>query len=272
MVSPGYDLCPSLSSVVPGFTLARTNASIEAAELSGMAARRMRPDRVSRYFRPFPPWLRLVGPAVDHLDGAGDEDLPGFGRIENAVVGAERNFGLVDLDHALQRLALGIDHRSSQLLRQQPGSLVCDAELGLELECRHAVRVGCHQMRGPEPHGQRQFGPVHHRASCDRRLTTAAEAFVGVRPALQRCRASDATGGANKTLRPASLKQKRRATRLVWKTRLEFAQRSCPCHWAPPRARRRWPAATPLYIIWGSLGQRDKPQPLRSLLIPWRWP
>src|ERR1700738_2468463 len=47
--------------------------------------------------------------------------------------------------------------------------------------------------------------------------------------------------------------------RLVWKTRLEFAQRSCPCHWAPPRARRRWPAATPLYIIWGSLGQRNKP-------------
>src|SRR6266567_2695401 len=49
-MSPGYDLCPSVSSVAPGFTLARTNASIEAAELSGMAARRMRPDRVSRYF------------------------------------------------------------------------------------------------------------------------------------------------------------------------------------------------------------------------------
>src|SRR5205807_10129998 len=50
--------------------------------------------------------------------------------------------------------------------------------------------------------------PVHHRTSRDRRLTTAAEAFVGVRPALQRCRASLTTGGANKTLRPASLKQK----------------------------------------------------------------
>jgi hypothetical protein len=34
-------------------SLARTNASIEAAELSGMAARRMRPDRVSRYFARF---------------------------------------------------------------------------------------------------------------------------------------------------------------------------------------------------------------------------
>src|SRR3954471_21082094 len=29
-------------------------------------------------FRPFPPWLCLVGPAIDHLDGTGDEDLPGF--------------------------------------------------------------------------------------------------------------------------------------------------------------------------------------------------
>src|SRR6267378_2469899 len=52
-MSPGYDLCPSVSNVVPVFTLARTNASIEAAELSGIAARRIRPDRVSRYFARF---------------------------------------------------------------------------------------------------------------------------------------------------------------------------------------------------------------------------
>src|SRR5689334_19075639 len=36
-----------------GLQLVCTNASIEAAELSGMAARRMRPDRVSRYFARF---------------------------------------------------------------------------------------------------------------------------------------------------------------------------------------------------------------------------
>ena len=28
----------------------------------------------------------------------------------------------------------------------------------------------------------------------------------------------------------------------------------CTCHWAPPRARRMWPDARLLYIIWGSLG------------------
>src|SRR5215468_9256760 len=91
---PGYDLCPSVSSVVPVFTLARTNASIEAAELSGIAARRMRPDRVSRYFARFR--LGLASP-IDHLDSASDQDLRGFPGIEKAVVGPERNFGLVDL-------------------------------------------------------------------------------------------------------------------------------------------------------------------------------
>jgi hypothetical protein len=58
-------------------------------------------------------------------------DLPGFHGIKKAVVGPERNFGLVDLHHALQRLAVGIN---------------------LELDCRHTIRVRRHEMRGPEPH------------------------------------------------------------------------------------------------------------------------
>ena len=40
-MSPGYDLWPSVSSVVPVFTLARTNASIEAAELSGKVFKKL---------------------------------------------------------------------------------------------------------------------------------------------------------------------------------------------------------------------------------------
>src|SRR5512133_3899548 len=43
-------------------------------------------------FRPFPPWLRLVGPAVDHLGGAGYERLSRFGRIEKAIVRLYWNF------------------------------------------------------------------------------------------------------------------------------------------------------------------------------------
>ena len=223
-----------------------------------MAASRMRPDRVIQVFRPFPPRLGLVGAAVDHLDGASDKDLPGFHGIEKAVVGPERNFGLVDLHHALQRLALRIDHRSSELLRQQPSSLVRDAKLGLELDCRHAIRVRCHEVRGPEPHRQRQLGPVHRRPGRDRRLATAIKAFVGVRPALQQHCAA-ATGGADKPLWPTPLEQERRATRFVRKARLKLAQRSRPSHpmSPPPDAdRRRTP---PSYYILTNLGQRDEP-------------
>src|SRR6202023_3009204 len=263
-MSPGYDLCPSVSSVVPVFTLARTKASIEAAELSGIAARRIRPDRVSRYFARFglgfawlvPRSITSTAPAIRIFP-----DFTGSKKLLSARNGISV-WSTSTTPSSGSRWGSIIDRRSFCASNQ---AVLYVMPSWAELECRHAVRVGCHQMRGPEPHGQRQFGPVHHRASCDRRLTTAAEAFVGVRPALQRCRASVATGGANNTLRTPSLQQKRRATRLVWKTRLEFAQRSCPCHWAPPRARRRWPAATPLYIIWGSLGQRDKPPRLRSI-------
>src|SRR2546427_3740778 len=104
-----------------------------------MAARRMRPDRVSRYFARFrlgftwlvPRSITSTAPAMRIFP-----DLAG----SKSCCRPEGNFGLVDLDHALQRRALGIDHRSSQLLRQQPGGLVGNAELGLELEGRHAVR------------------------------------------------------------------------------------------------------------------------------------
>src|SRR5271155_2384922 len=64
----------------------------------------------------------LVCAAVDHLDSASDKDLPGSHGIEKAVVGPERNFGLVDLHHALQRLAVGIDHRSSIVAASAPAT------------------------------------------------------------------------------------------------------------------------------------------------------
>ncbi len=189
-------------------------------------------------FCPFPPWLGPVGATLDDFDGASDKDLPGFHRIEKAVVGPKRDFGLVDLHHALQRLALGIDHRSSELLRQRPSGFVRDAEPGFELDCRHAIRVRCHEMRGPEPYRQRQFGPVHRRPGRDRRLATAVKAFVGARPALQQRRPCAATGGADKPLWPTPIEQERRATRLVRKARLKLAQRSRPSHPCPPPARR----------------------------------
>src|SRR2546430_8258057 len=255
-MSPGYDLCPSVSSVVPDFTLARTKASIEAAELSGIAARRMRPDRVSRYFARFRFGLAWFVPRSITSTAPSDKDLPGFYGIEKAVVGPERNFGLIDLHHALQRLAVGINHRSSELLRQQPSRLVRDAELGFELNCRHAIRVRRHEMRGPEPHRQRQLRPVHRRPGRDRRLPTAVKAFVGVRPALQQRCPCAATGGADKHLWPTPIEQERRATRLVRKARLKLAQRSRPSHSMSPPARRCRRRTAPSYYILTNLGQR----------------
>src|SRR5467141_2795672 len=123
----------------------------------------------------------------------------------------------------------------------------------------NAIGVRCHEVCGPEPHRQRQLGPVHRGPRRDRRLATAVKAFVGVRPALQQRGACAATGGADKPLWPTPIEQERRATRLVRKARLKLAQRSRashPCPLPPDADRRR---TAPSYYILTHLGQRDKP-------------
>ena len=190
----------------------------------------MRPERVSRYFACFSSWLGLIGVAIDHFDGAGDEDFPGVAGIEECVACAEGDFRLIDFDDPFEGVPVRIDHRSPQLLRQQPGGPIGEAELILQLPRRHAVGMRRHQMRGPKPSRQRQLGAVHRRARRDRGLTTAIEAFVCVRPALQRRRATLAAHRADEAIRPAPFEQKRRAARLVGKRLLEFGKRACPGH------------------------------------------
>jgi len=97
-----------------------------------MATRRMRPDRVSRYFARF----RLASPVVpvDHLDAPAmrsSRDFTGSKKLLSARYGI-RPWSTSTTPPAAR---VGIDHRSSELLRQQPSSLVRDAELGLELDC-----------------------------------------------------------------------------------------------------------------------------------------
>ena len=46
----------------------------------------------------FPPWLGLTGVAIDHLDGAGNEDFPGIAGIKERIACAERDFRLVNFD------------------------------------------------------------------------------------------------------------------------------------------------------------------------------
>ncbi len=90
------------------------------------------------------------------------------------------------------------------------------------------------EVRGPKPYRQRQFRAVHHRAGRDRGLTTAGEAFVGVRPAPQQRRAPAAANLAHEAFRPALPNQECRATHLVRETRLEFAQTARSRHCRPP--------------------------------------
>src|SRR5258708_39228133 len=259
-MSPGYDLCPSVSSVVPVFTLARTKASIEAAELSGIAARRIRPDRVSRYFALFrlglarlvPRSMTSTAPAIRIFP-----DFTGSKKLLSARNGISA-WSTSTTPSSGSRCGSIIDRlsfcASNQAVLYVMPSWASSWTADMPLEW-----VGCHEMRGPEPYCQRQLGPVHRRPGRDRRLATAVKAFVGVRPALQQRGASAATGGADKPLWPTPLKQERRAARLVRKARLKLAQRSRPSHpmSLPPDADRRRTA--PSYYILTYLGQRDEP-------------
>ena len=48
---------------------------------------------------------------------------------------------------AFQWFAIRIEHRTAEFLRQLPRGFVGDAKLVLQLQRRHAVRMGRHQMR-----------------------------------------------------------------------------------------------------------------------------
>src|ERR1700728_2947198 len=231
-------------AVDPRFTLALTKASIDAAELSAIIARRIRPERVSRYLACLRRGLGwLVSRSITSTAPA-TRILPALSRSKKGFAFAEGNFRLIDFDDALQGIAIRVDHRPAQFLRQQPSGLVSDAELILQLPRRHAVGMCRHEMCRPEPRGQRQLGTMHHRSRRGRSLSTAIEAFVCVSPALQRRGALLATAGTDKTLRPTPLQQKGGAARLVGKRLLKLRKRSAFGHCAPRR---------------GHLGQRDKP-------------
>src|SRR5712671_3957659 len=258
-MSPGYDLCPSVSSVVPVFTLARTNASIEAAELSGIAARRIRPDRVSRYFARFrlglawlvPRSMTSTAPAIRIFP-----DFTGSKKLLSARNGISA-WSTSATPSSGSRCGSIIDRRSfcasNQAVLYVMPSWASSWTADMPLEC---VAIRCaaqnHTISG-------NLDRVHRRPGGERRLATAVKAFVGVRPALQQRCAPAATGGADKPLWPTPLEQERRATPLVRKARLKLAQRSRPSHpmSPPPDADRRRTA--PSYYILTNLGERDEP-------------
>ena len=71
---------------------------------------------------------------------------------------------------------------------------------------------------------------MHRRAGGERGLTTAIEAFVEPRVAIQRGTASLAAGGADETAGLTALEQERHAMRLVGKRILKLGKRAPPRH------------------------------------------
>src|SRR5271169_6721583 len=181
--------------------------------------------------------LRLSRRVVAHLDGT---DYDYFARLIGIEIGLgvpERDLRLVDLDHALKGLALGVDHGEAELLGEEPSRLVGDRKLVLQLERRDAVRVGCHEVGRPEPEGQRQPGAVHDGAGGDRGLAAAGDALVGPGAALQQDRPAVATARADEALRPASREEEGGASSLVRERFLDLGQRAGVTHgwssWRP---------------------------------------
>jgi hypothetical protein len=105
-----------------------------------------------------------------HLDHDPDQGLLAVPASDISSLAASSDQGLIDLDLAAERLALGGDHRSAQLLQDQPASLVArDPELALELHGGDPRCLGADQVGRPEPQRERgrEMVGVRCRSACD---------------------------------------------------------------------------------------------------------
>jgi len=97
--------------------------------------------------------------------------------------------------------------------------------------------MGRHQMGGPEPRRQRQFGSMQRRACGDRGLPPAIEAFEQARSAFQGGEAAFAACRTNKAIAPATLEHEGGAARLAREGLLELRKRTGGGHqrasWRP---------------------------------------
>src|ERR1700693_5380453 len=84
-------------------------------------------------FRVLASRLGLIGVAINHLDRPDDEDFAGIAGLEECVALAEGDFRLIVFIVPFEMFAVWVDHRSPQLLRQQPSCPVSEAELILKL-------------------------------------------------------------------------------------------------------------------------------------------
>ena len=150
--------------------------------------------------------------------------MRGFRRIVLAPQGDRR---LVELHQAIERCTSRGDHRPAQLGAEQPGRLVrSQPQLRLQLQGGDAVGVGGHQVRRPEPDGERQLRAVHHRAGGHRGLPGAGGALPGERLGRELPALRVPARRAAEPVRPAQLCKIRGTRRLVRKATLKLDERA----------------------------------------------
>src|SRR5436190_7346120 len=163
--------------------------------------------------------------AAADLDGDPDE------RLLAALAAARKAFlvaaqeELVDLDLALERLALGGDHRATQLVQHRPRRLMtAEPELTLQLPGRDPRMKRRDQIRRPKPRAQRQARAVHHRPRRHRRLqpTTGTDPQM---PTGLGARARPAASRTHEPLRPPRTEQILTARRLGREALLKLQHR-----------------------------------------------
>ena len=120
------------------------------------------------------------GPAASLLHGHQDEGRPPAFQLAAPVQPRLRatNPGVVNLDLAMQRLASSVDHGAAQFVEHQPRRFIAaESELPLQPHRRNTPRVRRHQIRRPEPLGQRQLGVVEDGPRGQRDLVPAPRAL-----------------------------------------------------------------------------------------------
>ena len=145
------------------------------------------------------------------------------------AAGPAADVALVDFDRVLTTdgVTARANHARAQLVQDLEGRLVpTDSKLALELQGRHARRLGGHEVGAPEPRRQRRVGLLHHGARRER------HAFLARAAAQNRRAASREAVGlldyaalrAGESIRPAQRLKVLLASSVIRKHALEFGE------------------------------------------------
>ncbi len=167
--------------------------------------------------------------ALTHLDGTGHNHL-----IVNAAPLAARtptNQRFINLDMFSMRPAnpilIGSHHASTKLVENLESRFVArKAQLSLELNGRHTLRLTGDQIRRPEPCTQRRMGLLHNSSGRQPSITLTLAATKNARTIGESVRLSRClTVGADKPFAPSGFLQISSTGRFVRKHPLKLRQR-----------------------------------------------